>query len=78
MNTSESCLQVVRLWWGYGDNEGQKHLFEMGEANPLDRFVLVVREHLTVGVFCVPISSQYVEEAGLVWERAHHITHIQM
>ena len=25
----------------------------------------------------VPISSQHVEEAGLVWEREHHITHIQ-
>lgn len=27
--SSESYLQVVCLWWGYGDNEGQKHLFEM-------------------------------------------------
>ena len=27
--SSESCLQVLCLWWGYGDNEGQMRLFEM-------------------------------------------------
>lgn len=76
---------MVSLWWGCGDNEGQENLFGM-EGEPIGM------ERKPAGPFCsncqgghgcrythnVLTCDQCVEEAGLVWEREHHITHIQM